>query len=104
MLANALPPADEQHTQAACVALQLTSTLYRFLADAVSMLQADRGTIFMEIRYHPFKAAGKAATPNQPGAQKANMTLGNSKKSLTKDHKGVLTVTLIRCIDLEVRS
>lgn len=69
--------------------------------EAYKVPKADRGTIFMEIRYHPFKAAGKAATPNQPGAQKANMTLGNSKKSLTKDHKGVLTVTLIRCIDLE---
>ncbi len=58
--------------------------------------------MFLEIQYHPFKAAGKEATPNVPGAQKANMTLGMSKKNLTKDHKGVLTVTLIRCIDLEV--
>lgn len=60
------------------------------------------GTIFMEMRYTPFKAAGKAAADNTPGAQKSNMTLGLSKKNLTSDHKGVLTVTLIRCIDLEV--
>lgn len=56
----------------------------------------------MEMQYHPFKAAGKAAAANEPGAQKANMTLGMSKKNLTQDHKGVLTITLIRCIDLEV--
>lgn len=54
------------------------------------------------MQYHPFKAAGKEAAPNVPGAQKANMTLGMSKQNLTHDHKGVLTVTLIRCIDLEV--
>ncbi len=65
-------------------------------------VQADRGTVFLEMQYHPFKAAGKAAAAKEPGAQKANMTLGMSKKSLTQDHKGVLTITLIRCIDLEV--
>jgi len=65
-------------------------------------VQADRGTVFLEMRYHPFKAAGKAAAANEPGAQKANMTLGMSKKMLTHDHKGVLTITLIRCVDLEV--
>jgi hypothetical protein len=65
-------------------------------------VQADRGTVFLEMQYHPFKAAGKAAAANEPGAQKANMTLGMSKKRLTQDHKGVLTITLIRCIDLEV--
>lgn len=65
-------------------------------------LQADRGTVFLEMQYHPFKAAGKEAAANEPGAQKANMTLGMSKKMLTQDHKGVLTITLIRCIDLEV--
>lgn len=65
-------------------------------------LQPDRGTIFMEMRYIPFRAAGKAAAGNVPGAQKANMTLGLSKKNLTHEHKGLLTVTLIRCIDLEV--
>ena len=56
----------------------------------------------MEMQYVPFKAAGKAAAAKQPGAQKDNMTLGMSKKNLTSDRKGVLTVTLIRCIDLEV--
>ena len=65
-------------------------------------VQADRGTVFLEMQYHPFKAAGKAAAPNEPGAQKANMSLGMSKKMLTQDHKGVLTITLIRCVDLEV--
>ncbi|KAL3130563.1 hypothetical protein ABBQ38_008369 [Trebouxia sp. C0009 RCD-2024] len=61
----------------------------------------DRGTIFMEMLYTPFRAAGKAAAGNTPGAQKSNMTLGMSKKQLSSDHKGLLTVTLIRCIDLE---
>ena len=56
----------------------------------------------MEMVYHPFKKAGKAAAENVPGAMKSNMTLGISKRNLTKDHKGVLTVTLIKCIDLEV--
>lgn len=56
----------------------------------------------MEMRYIPFRAAGKAAAGNVPGAQKANMTLGLSKKNLTHEHKGLLTVTLIRCIDLDV--
>ena len=56
----------------------------------------------MEMRYIPFRAAGKAAASNEPGAQKANMTLGLSKHNLTNEHKGLLTVTLIRCIDLEV--
>lgn len=65
-------------------------------------LQPDRGTIFMEMRYVPFKAAGKAAAGDEPGAQKANMTLGLSKQNLTNEHKGLLTVNLIRCIDLEV--
>ena len=65
-------------------------------------LQPDRGTIFMEMQYIPFRAAGKAAAGNTPGAQKSNMTLGMSKKNLTNEHKGLLTVTLIRCIDLEV--
>lgn len=65
-------------------------------------LQPDRGTIFMEMRYIPFRAAGKAAAGNVPGAQKANMTLGLSKQNLTNEHKGLLTVNLIRCIDLEV--
>lgn len=56
----------------------------------------------MEMLYTPFRAAGKAAAGNTPGAQKSNMTLGMSKKQLSSDHKGLLTVTLIRCIDLEV--
>lgn len=56
----------------------------------------------MEMQYVPFKAAGKAAAAKEPGAQKENMTLGMSKRKLTSGHKGVLTVTLIRCIDLEV--
>lgn len=56
----------------------------------------------MEMQYTPFRAAGKAAADNTPGAQKSNMTLGLSKKQLSSDHKGLLTVTLIRCIDLEV--
>ena len=58
----------------------------------------------MEMIYHPFKKAGKAAAANVPGAMKENMTLGMSKKNLTNKHKGVLTVTLIKCIDLEVRA
>lgn len=69
--------------------------------EAYKVPKADRGTVFLEMQYHPFKAAGKAAARNEPGAQKANMTLGMSKKMLTQDHKGVLTITLIRCVDLE---
>ncbi|DBA90530.1 TPA: hypothetical protein ACH3X1_003782 [Trebouxia sp. C0004] len=69
--------------------------------EAYKVPKADRGTVFLEMQYHPFKAAGKAAAANEPGAQKANMTLGMSKKMLTHDHKGVLTITLIRCVDLE---
>lgn len=69
--------------------------------EAYKVPVADRGTVFMEMVYHPFKKAGKAAAENVPGAMKPNMTLGMSKKNLTRDHKGVLTVTLIKCIDLE---
>lgn len=65
-------------------------------------MQADRGTIFLEMFYQPFRAAGDKAAVPAPGAKNPNMTLGISKKTLTADHKGVLTVTLIRCIDLEV--
>lgn len=65
-------------------------------------LQADRGTVFLECYYQPFKAAGNAAAVPAPGAKNANMSLGISKKKLTAQHKGVLTVTLIKCIDLDV--
>ena len=85
-----------QQQTAALVPLHLMSK------QALLCLQPDRGTIFMEMLYTPFRAAGKAAAGNTPGAQKSNMTLGLSKKNLTSDHKGLLTVTLIRCIDLEV--
>ena len=67
------------------------------------MFQADRGTVFLEMTYCPFKKAGKAAAENVPGAMHPNMSLGISKQNLTQDHKGLLTVTLIKCIDLEVR-
>ena len=65
-------------------------------------LQADRGTVFMEMYYQPFRSAGNDAAVDAPGAKKANMSLGMSKKTLTVDHKGGLTVTLIKCVDLEV--
>lgn len=58
--------------------------------------------MFLECFYQPFKAAGNAAAMPAPGAKNANMNLGMSKKNLTADHKGVLTVTLIKCIDLDV--
>ena len=61
----------------------------------VMSLQADRGTVHFELRFVPFKAAGDQITgTDNAGEPQMSRTL--TKGAAKPEHKGVLTVTLVK--------
>ena len=61
----------------------------------VMLLQADRGTVHLELRFVPFKKAGDQITgTDDKGEPEMSRTL--TKGAAKPEHKGVLTVTLVK--------
>ena len=61
----------------------------------VMLLQADRGTVHFELRFVPFKKAGDQITgTDDAGEPQMSRTL--TKGAAKPEHKGVLTVTLVK--------
>ena len=59
------------------------------------LLQADRGTVHFELRFVPFKKAGDQITgEDAEGEPQMSRTL--TKGAAKPEHKGVLTVTLVK--------
>ena len=59
------------------------------------LLQADRGTVHFELRFVPFKKAGDQITgTDDEGEPQMSRTL--TKGAAKPEHKGVLTVTLVK--------